>query len=158
MSRKFSIAYFAHSLRSDWNNGNAHFLRGLLRSLGAAGHDVTIFEPSEEWALTNLRLEPDGERSLEQFADTYPDLVIRPYDTGDVASHPFWRKTLVEMDVVILHEWNPPRLSIISSPFGIISDFVFSSTTRITAPRRRPTRSAVSGSIASTVFWLLERP
>ncbi len=37
MSRSFRIAYFAHSLRSDWNNGNAHFLRGLLRSLGSLG-------------------------------------------------------------------------------------------------------------------------
>ena len=44
MSRKLRIAYLAHSLRSDWNNGNAHFLRGLLRALGAIGHEVVAFE------------------------------------------------------------------------------------------------------------------
>ena len=46
MSRKFRMAYFAHSLRSDWNNGNAHFLRGLLAHLGRLGHEVTVFDPS----------------------------------------------------------------------------------------------------------------
>ena len=31
------ITYFTHSLRSCWNHGNAHFLRGVLRELMARG-------------------------------------------------------------------------------------------------------------------------
>lgn len=33
-----NIVYFTHSLRSCWNHGNAHFLRGVLRELQALGH------------------------------------------------------------------------------------------------------------------------
>ncbi len=60
MSRKLRLAYFAHTIRSDWNNGNAHFLRGLLRALGQLGHDVTAFEPEHEWSVENLLGEPNG--------------------------------------------------------------------------------------------------
>jgi hypothetical protein len=34
---EFTLAYFAHAIRSDWNNGNAHFLRGLLDNLRNSG-------------------------------------------------------------------------------------------------------------------------
>lgn len=111
MSRKFRVAYFAHSLRSDWNNGNAHFLRGLLRNLIRLGHEVTIFEPSDEWSLRNLKEEAKGADSMEKFAATYPELVIRPYDPGGVAECVLWRELLTETDIVILHEWNPPELA-----------------------------------------------
>ncbi len=39
------VAYFTHSLASCWNHGNAHFLRGVLRELVHAGHEVEVFEP-----------------------------------------------------------------------------------------------------------------
>ena len=84
MSHKLSIAYFAHSVRSDWNNGNAHFLRGLLRSLGELGHDVVIFEPAHSWSIENLRSESTGAHSLQRFSDIYPDLSVHPYDPNDV--------------------------------------------------------------------------
>ena len=35
---KFVLFY--HSLVSDWNHGNAHFLRGIVRELMARGHEV----------------------------------------------------------------------------------------------------------------------
>src|ERR1700749_3174850 len=60
VSRKLRIAYFAHSLRSDWNNGNAHFLRGLMRALGAIGHEIVVFEPHKGWSFANLMSEPCG--------------------------------------------------------------------------------------------------
>ncbi len=106
MPRKLSIAYLAHTVRSDWNNGNAHFLRGLLRELGTLGHDVTAYEPEDEWSIANLRQEPDGARSLQQFAELYPDLKIVAYPSG-----PDWPRLLAGADVVILHEWNPPALA-----------------------------------------------
>jgi hypothetical protein len=111
MPRKLRVAYLAHALRSDWNNGNAHFLRGLLRGLQALGHEVQAFEPVREWSINNLRAEVQGERSLEQFAETYSDLRIITYGApaGDDAA--YWRGTLRDVDVVILHEWNPPGLA-----------------------------------------------
>ena len=109
MPRSLRIVYFAHSLRSDWNNGNAHFLRGLLRSLGTLGHQVTAIEPETEWSIDNLRTESLGATSLNAFARTYADLNVLTYRTGDPASA--WLDRLHDTDVVILHEWNPPELA-----------------------------------------------
>ena len=104
------IAYCAHSLRSDWNNGNAHFLRGLLRALAMQGHSVTVFEPAEEWSIRNLQTEPKGAASLEQFAQTYAELNIETYAPGE-SEDEAWRKRLAPMQIVIVHEWNPPSLA-----------------------------------------------
>ncbi len=41
------IALFYHSLVSDWNHGNAHFLRGVASELIARGHEVVVYEPAE---------------------------------------------------------------------------------------------------------------
>ena len=38
---KFVLFY--HSLLSDWNHGNAHFLRGIASELLARGHHVGIY-------------------------------------------------------------------------------------------------------------------
>ena len=111
MPRKLRIAYLAHSLRSDWNNGNAHFLRGLLRAMRVQGHDAIAFEPAREWSVDNLRQEPAGEDSLRLFSNSYPDLPIHFYDSTADDPKPFWRTALRECDVVILHEWNPPSLA-----------------------------------------------
>jgi glycosyltransferase involved in cell wall biosynthesis len=43
--RRMRIAIFCHSLMSDWNHGNAHFLRGVVTDLLDRGHDVRVFEP-----------------------------------------------------------------------------------------------------------------
>lgn len=111
MPRKFRIAYFAHAIRSDWNNGNAHFLRGLLRNMGYLGHEVSIFEPENGWSIQNLRLEERGVGSLQQFERVYPDLRVTPYAAELQASREHWQKALRHMDFVILHEWNPPELA-----------------------------------------------
>lgn len=39
------IVFFVHSLLSDWNHGNAHFLRGVASELTSRGHDGRVFEP-----------------------------------------------------------------------------------------------------------------
>lgn len=109
MSRKLRIAYFAHTLRSDWNNGNAHFLRGLMRALCSMGHDVTIWEPEHEWSINNLREEPNGASSLQQFSHVYPELKISTYAATDPSG--LWSERLRDREVVILHEWNPPGLA-----------------------------------------------
>ena len=107
----FRIAYLSHTLRSDWNNGNAHFLRGLLDQLRVLGHQVTAWEPAEEWSLANLLQEPGGEASLGQFQALYPDLEAATYESARAADPTDWRKRLHGTEVVILHEWNPPELA-----------------------------------------------
>ena len=102
------IVYLAHSLRSDWNNGNAHFLRGLLRGLVAEGHCVTSLEASANWSYTNLLSEGErGVRSLEQFARTYPELDVRTYSGLDDT---VLASALRSAEVVIVHEWSEPEL------------------------------------------------
>jgi spore maturation protein CgeB len=111
VSRPLRLAYLAHSLRSDWNNGNAHFLRGLLRALGTMGHDVRAFEPCTDWSIEHLREEERGESSLARFNELYPDLNILPYRLADALSVDYWHAALSDRDVVILHEWNPAPLA-----------------------------------------------
>lgn len=111
MRRKFRIAYFTHAIRSDWNNGNAHFLRGLLRSLQRLGHSVHIYEPADDWSITNLRQEADGLRSLALFQESYPELRVVPYSIGSISDKARWYSALENADFVILHEWNPPALA-----------------------------------------------
>ncbi len=98
------LAYFTHSLRSCWNHGNAHFLRGVLSELARRGHDVVAYEPEGAWSLANL-LRDAGDAGLDPYRAAYPALraVAYPPDP-DVAA-------LCEgADVVVVHEWNEPAL------------------------------------------------
>jgi len=72
------IAYFTHSLRSCWNHGNAHFVRGVLGALVARGHDVRALEPAGNWSLTNL-LADAGEAGLDAWRAAYPELGVTEY-------------------------------------------------------------------------------
>jgi spore maturation protein CgeB len=95
------FVYFTHSLRSCWNNGNAHFLRGVLRDLLARGHDVRSFEPEDGWSRTNLLRESGTDR----FGQFYPDLLPVAHFLG-----PDLDAMLDGADVVLVHEWNDPDL------------------------------------------------
>jgi spore maturation protein CgeB len=111
MSTGLDIRYFAHSWVSDWNHGNAHFLRGLARELGRLGHKVRCYEALGSWSLSNL-LRHEGERAIDaidHFRKTYPDLDIHFYKP-DVDLQGFMARELRGADVVILHEWNSPAL------------------------------------------------
>ena len=70
------IAYFTHSLRSCWNHGNAHFLRGILRELRARGHHVRALEPESNWSLDNLR-QDGGEQGLDRTGAVHRAPTIR---------------------------------------------------------------------------------
>ncbi|MFL6766107.1 MAG: glycosyltransferase [Sphingomicrobium sp.] len=98
------IVYFTHSLRSCWNHGNAHFLRGVLSELIARGHDVRVFEPDAAWSLTNL-LKDHGEGGLAAFRGAYPKLSSRTYMRPEEGAAQAWNA-----DLVIVHEWNDPEL------------------------------------------------
>jgi spore maturation protein CgeB len=92
---------FTHSLVSDWNHGNAHFLRGIATELLSAGHQVRVFEPANGWSLTNL-LADRGAAAIDEFSRAYPGLRSRFYDESafDPAA------ALRNADVAIVHEWN----------------------------------------------------
>ena len=105
-----NIAFFLHTIRSDWNNGNAHFLRGLAREMGSLGHTVTVYEPVPNWSTDNLLLEVNGQASLDQFDETYPDIAVRLYDPADPMLESEMRSALHGVDAVIVHEWNERAL------------------------------------------------
>ena len=98
------IAYFTHSLRSCWNHGNAHFLRGVLRELIARGHHVRSWEPEGAWSLSNL-LADAGKAGLHAYQRAYPELDASTFtpDTEPAA-------LIDDADLVIVHEWNEPLL------------------------------------------------
>ena len=111
MKRALDIRFFVHSLISDWNHGNAHFLRGLVRALGQMGHRVRSYEQLGSWSLSSL-VQSEHERSIDainQFRQTYLDLDIHFYQ-DDAGLAAFLRQELKGADIVVIHEWNDPRL------------------------------------------------
>src|SRR5918994_6558919 len=95
------VALFYHSLVSDWNHGNAHFLRGIARELIARGHEVRIFEPRDGWSRTKL-LEAHGDRPLHEFKEVFPELWSTLYDPAS----PDVERAVEGADLVLVHEWN----------------------------------------------------
>ena len=59
------VVMFYHSLLSDWNHGNAHFLRGIVSEFTRSGHDVHVWEPLDSWSLQNM-LDAHGEAALSR--------------------------------------------------------------------------------------------
>lgn len=99
------VKLFYHSLVSDWNHGNAHFLRGIVAELMIRGHDVEVFEPAGGWSCASLVAEY-GEEPIRRFHQRFPHLRSTPYDlrTLDI------ERALHGADLVIVHEWNDPEL------------------------------------------------
>ena len=109
--KRLKFRLFAHSWVSDWNHGNAHFLRGLARELQRKGHEVRCYEELGSWSLTNL-VKTEGEAAIEaidDFRKTYPELDIRFYQQDETFEE-FLNDELRDSDVVILHEWNDPNV------------------------------------------------
>src|SRR5579863_1243043 len=75
---RMKIALFYHSLVSDWNHGNAHFLRGVASELQSRGHKVRIFEPENSWSRENL-LQDRGPEALDAFERAFPNLTSTRY-------------------------------------------------------------------------------
>jgi len=98
-------AFFYHSLRSDWNHGNAHFLRGVVSEMQRLGHTVDVFEPANGWSATQLQRE-QGAAALQWFVQAYPGLTSHAYDMDELDLD----AALDGTDVVLVHEWNDPEL------------------------------------------------
>lgn len=99
------IVMFYHSLLSDWNHGNAHFLRGVVGELLRRGHQVRVYEPHDAWSVRNLAAE-QGEHALTAFARAYPRLSSIRYDPKRLRLS----EGLAGADLVIVHEWNEHEL------------------------------------------------
>lgn len=98
------IVYFTHSIRSCWNHGNAHFVRGILRELARRGHDVLAMEATGAWSVSNL-LADHGIEGLKASFDAYSDLRASQY-----LSVPEALLACDGADLVVVHEWNDPEL------------------------------------------------
>ncbi|HEX5431454.1 MAG TPA: glycosyltransferase [Bryobacteraceae bacterium] len=95
---------FYHSLVSDWNHGNAHFLRGVATELIGQGHDVRIYEPEGGWSRANL-LKECGEAPVADFHTRYPHLQSVLYRPENLDLD----QALDRADGVLVHEWNEPQ-------------------------------------------------
>lgn len=96
--------FYTHSLVSDWNHGNAHFLRGVMRELIDMGHEARALEPAGGWSRQNL-LKDQGAKAIERFCKDFPRLSSETY--GDDFDH---EAALAGADIVIVHEWTAPKL------------------------------------------------
>jgi spore maturation protein CgeB len=96
--------FFYHAFTSCWNNGNAHFLRGVTRELARLGHEVVVCEPRDGWSRINA-LQDGGEVILGEVASLVPGVQLHTYDASLDLD-----EVLEGADLVIVHEWNPPAL------------------------------------------------
>ncbi|WMT86140.1 glycosyltransferase [Pelagibacterium sp. 26DY04] len=98
------FVFYTHSLVSDWNHGNAHFLRGLMRVLTSKGCSCLALEPEDSWSRTNLE-KAHGRGYAARFGQAFPTLSSQQYGAG--FDH---RAALDGADVVMVHEWTDPEL------------------------------------------------
>ena len=100
------IVMFYHSLYSDWNHGNAHFLRGIVKELQKRDHEVEVYEPKNGWSLNNL-IKDHGAEKMDEFRQYYPTLSPQFYNPDRRLNYDGIFK---DVDLVLVHEWNSPEL------------------------------------------------
>ncbi len=99
------LVLFCHSLRSDWNDGNAHFLRGVLSECFWRGFSVLALEPRDSWSAANLARD-HGAAAIDAWREAYPPMPLVVYDFECLDLD----RILDDADLVLVHEWNEPRL------------------------------------------------
>jgi spore maturation protein CgeB len=99
------VVIFCHSLVSDWNHGNAHFLRGVAAELLDRGHEVRVLEPRDAWSRANL-VDACGHAPEDEFARAFPRLSSTRYELAALDLD----DVLDGAGLVLVHEWNDPRL------------------------------------------------
>jgi spore maturation protein CgeB len=95
---------FYHAFTSCWNNGNAHFLRGIARELQKLGHEVVVYEPADGWSRLNA-IRDGGNEVLSEVTRLFERIDVRQYDPSLDLD-----EALDSADLVLVHEWNPPDL------------------------------------------------
>jgi spore maturation protein CgeB len=99
------VVIFCHSLVSDWNHGNAHFLRGICAELQDRGHTVAVYEPRDGWSRQNLR-QTAGPAAEQAFRAQFPTLSSTEYDLDRLDLD----AALQGAGLVLVHEWSEPEL------------------------------------------------
>jgi len=99
------VVIFCHSLISDWNHANAHFLRGVGTELLARDHQVSFFEPEDAWSMEGLMAE-QGAPAVARFRQAYPELNSTRYRLNELDLD----RALDGAGLVLVHEWNDPEL------------------------------------------------
>lgn len=98
------IFLFYHSLISDWNHGNAHFLRGIVSALMEDGHDVIVYEQLNGWSFSNM-IADAGQEPVTEYKKRFPKQQVIFYNEDS-----FTPAMLDNADLVIVHEWNSPDI------------------------------------------------
>lgn len=101
------VVFFVHSIISDWNNGHAHFLRGLVTALIRQGHEVLCCERARNWSTDNL-VRDNGAAAIVEFARLFPRIRIETYRGADRIIEEVDELTQ-GADLVIVHEFNEPE-------------------------------------------------
>jgi spore maturation protein CgeB len=98
------LVLFCHSLRSDWNHGNAHFLRGVLSECYFRGFELLALEPRDGWSAANLAHD-HGSAALDAWREAYPPVPLEVYTARLDLD-----RVLDGADLVLVHEWTEPEL------------------------------------------------
>ena len=96
---------FYHSVVSDYNHANAHFLRGVVTEMTSRGHDVTVFEPKDGRSRQCL-LTDHGREALRKFRRAYPHISYSYYNTDNINLD----LALEGAELVMVHERNEGAL------------------------------------------------
>jgi hypothetical protein len=98
------VTIFCHSLVSDWNHGNAHFLRGVCSELIARGHAVPCSSRPDAWSVPTWS--EHGERRLPASPAPIRSCTA-PATTADTLD---LDAALADADLVLVHEWSDHAL------------------------------------------------
>ena len=96
---------FYHSVVSDYNHTDAHFLRGVVSEMTSRGHDVTVFEPKDGMSRHSL-MTLHGREALRKFRRAYPHISYSYYNTENINLD----DALDGAELVMVHEWNERAL------------------------------------------------
>jgi spore maturation protein CgeB len=99
------VVLFCQSIVSCWNNGHAHFLRGVTRELLWLGVDVVVYEPKDGWSRMNA-VKDGGASVLAEAAELVCGAAVHTYDAGRIDLD----RATDGADLVIVQEWNAPAL------------------------------------------------
>ena len=99
------VVLFCHSLLSDWNHGNAHFLRGLTLRAPRSGTRRRRVRAGEAWSVVNL-VADHGLEALELTRKAFPSLAPVRYQADSLDLD----EALDGCDLALVHEWNEPGI------------------------------------------------
>src|SRR5258708_16691884 len=99
------VVLFCQSIVSCWNNGHAHFLRGITRELLRLGVEVVVYEPKDGWSRMNA-VRDGGAAALAEAAALVSGAAVHTYDVNHIDLD----QATDGADVAVVQEWNAPDL------------------------------------------------